>query len=354
MSTPDETTPAEPPIVPEEAAAQEAVQEAEQAAADQTSAIRELATEIAKQTLLAFDPATIRKGVVISIATGSAPPTLSVQISGDTTTTIDGVRYIDSYVPVVGDTALILKQGTDLVAMGQIAAQFSESAWTTVPLAAGFTHNGNSNGTVEIRRIWDHGTWKVQMRGGANRSAGTLISTLPAAYWPPARRSLSATRTAVGGSNVVKIDVETNGQMLMVGGTTAPNGGTTGSESGHSHGMENNDHNHGGNTSSEAEHHHGIANNDHNHGGDTGTASSHKHSIATTTHKHGDPADGQPGGTTFVNAHSHTIANTTHKHGSATAGQPGGTTGTEAHAHSFTPTVDDPVWISFNQIEFFL
>lgn len=353
-SEPGESVPAEPPVLPEEAAAQDAAAEAEAAAAAQLSAIRELAAEIAKQTLLDFDPATLRKGTVSSIASTSVPPTLGVQISGDTTE-IPGIRYIDSYAPEAGDTVLIIKQGTDLVALGEIAGQFSESGWSTVSLAAGWTHNGNGNGNVEIRRIWDHGCWKVQMKGAANRASGTLVcADLGEKYRPTARRSLLVTRTANGGSNSVKVDIETSGSMTMVGGTTAPNGGNTSSEDDHSHGMENNEHDHGGDVSSEAEHRHGIANNDHNHGSPTGTTSGHSHSIATTTHKHGDAADGQPGGTTYVNAHSHSIPMTTHKHGSPTAGEAGGTTGTEAHLHTFNPTVDDPTWISFNQLEYFI
>ncbi|MCX5535195.1 hypothetical protein OG785_32160 [Streptomyces sp. NBC_00006] len=111
MTTPDESGPVEPPVVPEEAAAQDVAADAEAAAAAQRDAIRELATEIAKQAILAFDPATVRKSAVTAIATTATPPTLSVQISGDTTTTIDGVRYIDSYAPVGGDTVLIIKAG---------------------------------------------------------------------------------------------------------------------------------------------------------------------------------------------------------------------------------------------------
>lgn len=345
-SDPGETVPAEPPVSPDEAAVQDAAAEAEAAVAAQLQAIRELATEIAKQAVLDFDPATIRKGTVSSIASTAVPPTLGVQISGDTTE-IPGIRYIDSYAPEVGDTVLIIKQGTDLVALGEIAGQFSESAFTTVTLAAGFTHNGNANGNVEIRRVWDHGRWRVDMLGAANRSSGTLIATLDAKYWPLARRSLSATRTAVGGSNTVKIDVEPNGQMLMVGGTTAPNGGSTSTSSEHTHQIQNSDHFHG-DTSSEGSHTHGIANNDHNHGGDTGTTSSHKHSIPTTTHKHGSAADGEPGGTTSVTNHAHSIPTSSHTHGTNGALSDG------AHAHTFDVTVVDPVWISFNQLSYFI
>lgn len=135
--------------------------------------------------------------------------------------------------------------------------------------------------------------------------------------------------------------------MTMVGGTTAPNGGSTSTSSDHTHQIANSDHFHG-DTSSEGSHTHGIANNDHNHGGDTGTTSSHKHSIPTTTHKHGSPADGEPGGTTSVNDHAHSIPTSSHTHGTNGALADG------SHSHTFDPTVDDPTWISFNQLEFFI
>lgn len=63
-------------------------------------------------------------------------PTPGLRISGDTTE-IPGIRYIASYAPVVGDTVLVIKQGTDLVALGEIAGQFSDSTWTTATLGAG-------------------------------------------------------------------------------------------------------------------------------------------------------------------------------------------------------------------------
>lgn len=369
MTTPDESVPAEPPVVPEEAAAQDAAAEAEQAAAAQLDAIRELATEIAKQTLLDFDPATIRKGAVTAIATTSAPPTLSVQISGDTTTTIDGVRYIEGYNPVVGDVVQFFKQGTDLIAFGKVAEQFSQSTWTLAPLGSGWSHNGNSGGNVMYRKVWDHGSPKMEWKGTAARSSGTAVlgTPLDSTYRPAVLRPTTAARTGTGGANSVKLDFYPDGTVLMVGGATAPSGtaaaasGTTGSESGHNHGITNNDHSHGGDTNSGGSHGHGIANNDHNHGSPTGTTSGHSHSIATTTHKHGSATDGEPGGTSSAGSHSHSIPTTTHKHGDPTAGNDGGTSGTEAHSHSLgshTHTVDitvtDPTWISFNGISYYL
>lgn len=343
MSTPSDpgaSIPQEPPIVPQETAAQDAAAAAQAADAAQTDAIRELAAEIAKQAVLDFDPATIRKGVITAIADTSAPPTISVQISGDTTTTIDGIRYVDSYAPAVGDTALIIKQGTDLVALGRIAAAFSATAWTVVTLGAGFTHNGNSNGNVRYRKVWDNGSPKMQWRGGAGRSSGTTVVSTPLAsgYRPVDLVSVTVARSATGGSNVVKLDFKPDGTVEMVGGQTAPggtSGNTTPGDSTHNHGS----------------HEHIIPESTHAH-------PSHDHGISTTVHSHSGahpaPADSphnhgaSTGGSTAGDStHSHsgttnveTPNDSTHNHG--------------AHNHSLNSNVDDPPWISFHDIEYFL
>jgi hypothetical protein len=336
---PGESVPQEPSTVPEEAAAQDQAADQQAAESAQLDAIRELATEIAKQAVLDFDPATIRKGTVTAIADTSAPPTLSVQISGDTTTTIDGVRYIEAYTPAVNDVALIIKQGTDLVALGKIAASYSATAWTTVALGSGFSHNGNSNGNVRYRKVWDNGSPKMQWRGAAGRSSGTVAVSTPLAsgFRPQSLVSVVVARAAAGGANDVKLDFKTDGTIEMIGGTTSPDAGTTGSTT-----PGDSTHNHGN-------HEHVIPNNDHNHSGSTnftsvgtntttasvGTAHihqvvnpNHEHVISTTSHSHG--------GTTNVT----TPNDSTHNHGS--------------HNHSFDPTVDDPSWVSFQGIEYFI
>lgn len=354
MTTPDETVPAEPAVVPEEAAAQGEQQDAEAAAAAQLNAIRELATEIAKQAVLDFDPATIRKGTVTAIAAGAAPPTLSVQISGDTTATIAGVRYIDSYAPEAGDVVLIIKQGTDLVAIGEIAGQFSESDWTDASLAAGFSHNGNSGGNLRYRRIWDHGSWKIQWKGVVGRSSGTVVCTLPAGYRPANLRPTITARTAVGGANDVKIDFAVDGTVNLVGmGTTAN------AVSSHTHGVDitDNDHTHGVDITDNG-HDHAIPESSHNHG-----SHSHVVNIDDNPHNHG-------GSTTLVgvtidgNTNGETPNTSTHTHGGTdlTAVTINGTTdgtgvtinGDTGSGGGHSHDVDDPVWVSFNGIEYFL
>lgn len=83
--------------------------------------LRRLAT-VLQQSGLSFDPVTMRKATVTAVNLASTPPTVSIQLSGDTTTTVDGVRVFRAYTPVVNDSALILKQGKDLLALGTVAA----------------------------------------------------------------------------------------------------------------------------------------------------------------------------------------------------------------------------------------
>ncbi|MFJ4828386.1 hypothetical protein ACIP79_00370 [Streptomyces sp. NPDC088747] len=351
MSTPSdplESLPPVPPVVPEEAAAQGQAAEQQAAEAAQLDAIRELATEIAKQAVLDFDPATIRKGNVTGIADTSAPPTLSVQISGDATTTIDGVRYVDSYVPAVGDVALIIKQGTDLIALGRVAAAYSATAWTTVALGAGWSHNGNSNGNVRYRKVWDNGSPKMQWRGAAARSSGTVAVSTPLAsgFRPQSLVSVVVARAAAGGSNSVKLDFRTDGTVEMVGGTTSPDAGTTGgttpNEITHTHGQHSHDievsaHTHGS-------HEHGIT-------ATNSGLSSHSHGGAVPNVDHFHPTHNHTG-TTNVE----TPNESTHFHGGSTGPRtPDGSVHTHgSHDHSFDPTVSDPSWVSFNDIEYFI
>lgn len=84
--------------------------------------LRQLAAEMQKDSL-SFDPANLRKATVTAVSLASTPPTITVQLSGDTTVSIPNVRVHQSYlVPAVNDQALILKQGTDLLAWGTVAA----------------------------------------------------------------------------------------------------------------------------------------------------------------------------------------------------------------------------------------
>lgn len=85
-----------------------------------TAEMRDLAAELQKDGLT-FDPATMRKATVTAVDFVSTPPTISVQLSGDTTVTVPGVRILNGYVPAVSDSVLLVKQGRDVLAWGRVA-----------------------------------------------------------------------------------------------------------------------------------------------------------------------------------------------------------------------------------------
>lgn len=342
-SEPGDTVPPDPAVTPEEAAAQAAQQAAAEAAAALNNQIRDLAAEIAKQTMMSFDPCTLRKGVVVSVQNTATPPTLTVTISGDTLQ-IPGVVYYEHYVPQATDVVHLIKQGTDLVAIGKVAEQHTETAFSDVTLSGGFTHNGNGNGNLKIRRVWDNGVWRVDFQGSVARSSGTVIATgLDTKYRPTSatRRTLTCARDATT-QNSVKVDVGADGTLTMVGGPT----GTSSTDPGDTGTTTPNDsaHTHGGNTDGATpntnSHTHGASTGgfdygavSHSHGGAVATStfdlSNHDHSIANTDHNHG--------------SHSHGVPESSHNHGGHNH-----TMGT--HSHSGT----DPVWISFNSQSYFL
>lgn len=369
MTTPTEGSdpavpvPPSPEPTPEEAAAQQAAAEAAAAEAAFNDKVRALAAEIAKQTILEYDPVTRRKGTVTSLQTGSAPPTITVTISGDTTVEIPGVRYYEHYQPKVSDVVHIDKQGTDIVAVGKIAEQVSETGFTAVPLINGFTNNGNGNGNLMVRRIWDNGQWKVEFQGGINCPGGqtVLCNALDAKYRPTSatRRTVLCARDAAG-SNVVKVDVGNDGSLSLVGTTTAgvttdlgDTGSTTPNDSAHEHtGTTNvvtpNDSSH---THASHTHNSGASNaglSSHSHSGTTTVVSGHEHGIPNSdhqhpTHDHGISSEVNPTSTHNHGGHEHVIFASSHNHGGHAHDQ-------GSHNHAAT----EPVWVSFNQVEYYL
>lgn len=293
--------PQQPLSIPPEAARQTNAQAIEREAARQIGELRELVSQLQKPQF-DFDPATIRKGVVLSIEDAGNAPTLTANVSGATEVAVAGIRWIDSYAPTVGDTVLLLKQGADILVIGRVADNTSN--WITAPLSSGFTHNGNSNGNVQYRRVWDNGSWKVQWRGAAARSSGTtIISGLPAEYRPSNFVDVIARRNLTH-STVVGIQFQPDGDVILRGGNTSPGwfsnftslgtGSTfvsTGFAGGHGH-------------------------------GNTGTTSGHLHS------------------TFSVGSHSHSGGSHSHGIGS--------------HAHSGGTFVNFPTYVTFQNIEYFL
>jgi hypothetical protein len=329
--------PSTPDPTPEEAAAAQAAADLAAAQAAQADAVRALATELFTQLAKDADYCTIKKGTVASIQSTATPPTLTITLSGSTTE-IPGVRYVDSYAPVAGDTVDVLWQASSVLVLGQVAANFAESTWTTAPLVNGNSHNGNGNGNFQMRRVWDHGAWRVDLQGGINYAGNNICNAIDAKYRPvnATRRTLSCSRDA-NGSNVVKVDFGADGTVTMVGGTTAPFSATpndsTHSHGQHEHGIDNSTHNHGN-------HEHGIPAvnaglSEHNHSGAVSTVGhqhpTHDHSGTTNVETPNDSSHSHSGTTQMT-----TPNDSTHNHG--------------GHSHD----VSDPAWISFNGLHFYL
>lgn len=278
----------------------------------QTDAVRSLAA-----TLLQPDAtgAVILKGTVTAGSLTTVPPTISIQLGGDTATTIPNVRFLDSYWPVVGDTILVAKQGSSLFALGQIQAfgvTPADQGWVTPTPATNWTA---ATDTLRYRVVTDGGTRKVQLRGGLSRTGGTptLMWTMPSDARPPINlQPLVIARDSASGSTVAQMSVNADGTMVLTGYSAgvASVGTSTSSD-------DPND-----NTT--------TVNTDHKHDAwDNGGA--------------GDPVFGDYWSSTVIWSFTGTQG-VSHSHGVV-----------GAHSHSVSVTnVSHPSWVSFNGVEYFI
>ena len=284
-------------MTPEEAAAIEAAQERQ---------LRDLATQIAQMTKLGFDPLTIRKGTIAAVNDFADPPTVSINISGDTETLVSAVRTLNNYTPLVGQTVLIAKQGTEIFLLGSIASvnprstaasSEEDNGWIKATLTNG-THGGGDN-DVYYRRVMDHGSWKMQWRGVWNPGGQSFMintaNALDPNFRPTSYRAVSAARNittnADQGLPTVRLDFVADGTVRYY--TDRP--GISSTSVG---------------TSSNGSHSHYFADT----WGSTGASYS-------------DDETGSAG------SHSHTVND---------------------HAHGGATVVDAPTWISLNGVEYYL
>lgn len=294
MSTPSDPTTPSGPQVPTPATPLDS-------SADQ---IRQLATQL-NQPPYNFDPTTIRKGIVTAIDAGTAtvPPTATILFSGDTSSPVSSVRLAAGFGPQIGDTVIVLKQGSDFFILTDIASASNQTAsssvggWTLASLNAAHSHGGNSNGNVMYRRVLDGGCWKMQWKGALGYGANTsfLASALPADYRPSTRVSILAQRDVNnGGGGAIQFDFNSDGTASII--STQWSTGSAGGES-------------------------------------TSSASPGTDYIdpldSTTT-----AADGHSHG--VVGGHSHTVSSHWHGNGS--------------HIH----TASNPSWVGLHGIEYFL
>ncbi|WP_432112875.1 hypothetical protein [Streptomyces sp. S1] len=282
--------------------------------------IRLLAAQMQKAGALGFDPSTHVKGTITAINYSQAPPTVSILISGDTTTVVDDVRIMNNFTPVVGQTVDIRKQGPDVV----ITAATASVGGTAVPAGSGWvratltngTHGAANQGHVYYRLIMDHGSWKMQWRGGWNVSGTVMIdaaNALDSQFCPAdTDRTLIAARNTAGGAVGVHITFTSDGRVVMSGHNTTPLSATVSGDITFA--------SLGGN-------------------GFTSLGGSHSHGYTDSYGAAGEFFFSSSTGSSGSHDHSFSFS-ASHDHGFL-----GG-----AHTHS----VNSPSWVSFNGLEYFL
>ena len=287
-------------------------------AATQQNQVRSLAS-----ALTVSDPtqyALVTKGKVTNVVNPGTPPTISIQLAGDTSTTIDNVRFIDSYSPVVNDTVLIVKQGSELFALGQMndASSVSQNGWTAPTLSGIFTTY--SNDPVLYRMVNEHGTNKIQLRGriniGGSISTTQTLFTLPTGMRPLFDHSpVLIAQDDAGGNAVGQITPMANGNINF---SAYLSRGTISATQ------------HGNLTTS-------YYNVDHYHIGPWGSLGGSGGCQTCRCNPGGGEIIGVLGGSVQDGGTS-----TTHRH----------TTDSATHTHNIQTT--SPTWVSFNGIEYFL
>jgi hypothetical protein len=311
--------------------------------------------------------ASVLKGVVTAVALTGTPPTISVNLAGDTTVTVAAVRFVDSYTPVTGDTVLLVKQGADIFALGQMNDSNAgvSNGWQTPSLSGGVSTNGNGNGAVQYRVVVDNGDNKVQLKGSVavsfSGSPMTLWSGMSGVYVPSATRSVVVAVTGAltasvdfGTDGTVKLNAQTSGSTSNVNasGTTGSGSGTTGTgtASGDT-GSTSGNHTHstsGGTSSSDPGGNTGNTSSNHTHnapnGATDGQSSDHHHNfVANHSHSYSDTTDGQS------SDHHHAFNDGGHTHSGG-----GHTHSFDDGGHAHTTSVTTPTWVSFNGVEYFL
>lgn len=280
---------------------------AAQTATDINMELRNLATQMQSMIAKAMSNGfAIRKAIITSVDSTATPPSVQMNISGDTETPVDQVRFMNNTTANVGQTVLIAKQQSEIFVLGALATSNgstvgpADTGWKRATLAAG-SHGGNGNGDVYYRRVMRDGSWLMEWRGGWNVSGTTMISGLDDEYCPTSKRSMVVARDIAGGNITAQIDFTSDGKATLVGGTTSQlNAGS------------------------------------HSHGFSVGVSVSGSASVSGTTG--GGGTDG----------HAHGFSGSGGSSGSGSGSGSTGSAGTHQHV------VNSPTWVGLNGVSYYL
>lgn len=227
--------------------------------------IRDFATTLAAKSRQGRDISAVSYASGTINAVNDGPPvTVDVYVNGNGVL-VPGVAVADNFTPRAGLVAILAQSDSQYMVLGHLSE--STSGWVTPTLGSGFSHDGNSNGNVQYRRVLDNGAWKVQWQGGAgvSGSPATVLNTpLVAAYRPVKKRSIPVARNIQGGSPMTaQIDFNTDGTVSLIVALTVGNSSSPGTDN-----VDPND-----STTTDSGHFHGVV------GGHSHTVNSHTHSV---------------------------------------------------------------------------
>lgn len=131
--------------------------------------------------------ASLRQGVVTAIA--PADNSLTMYLSGDTSTAVGGIKCLISFQPTVGDTVWCLKQGTDIIAIGKVAvstaggfaqAQNFVTALNVITTAGVFFDLSSTPNSVTMTKRYSTSNLFVNMAisGWSDVTSGGLITAI--------------------------------------------------------------------------------------------------------------------------------------------------------------------------------
>ncbi|MEU2603286.1 hypothetical protein [Streptomyces albus] len=117
---------------------------------------------------------------------------------------------------------------------GWVVLAAGSQKWTTISLAAGYAHDGNSNGTAQYRIVNLFGEISLMFRGGIDityssgrppNNSQINATALPTPARPTTKRTISCACSVQDTTlSSVKLDINPNGTLVLVGiGSTSEN-----------------------------------------------------------------------------------------------------------------------------------
>lgn len=182
---------------------------------------KDLAWAVAQRAKRAGEQAPTVRGSDWRLATVTA-------VGTDGTVTADGLIYrrMDGYqAPAVGDVIVVSQSSNgNLIAHGRLAgATAPNGAWTTIPLASGFTSTHTVFGAAQYRIVTAYGGTRVELRGSVDATSSVTTQTnfstaLPAVARPTVTRTWIGRRNySVDTKGVAVMEIQTTGVMSVFG-----------------------------------------------------------------------------------------------------------------------------------------